>query len=123
MPSGELEFTIEDDKIVIEEVTALREAYNNLTNEEKSFVKQDTLDKLINAEKSIILANKLYMLEGVSNYETCTEEQKTAYDSAYNQVKEYLKLLDGEGVKSAVLDRVQNNLKANMSKYEEILDI
>ena len=123
LPSGELEFTIEDDKIVIEEVTALREAYNNLTNEEKSFVKQDTLDKLINAEKSIILANKLYMLEGVSNYETCTEEQKTAYDSAYNQVKEYLKLLDGEGVKSAVLDRVQNNLKANMSKYEEILDI
>ena len=108
---GIISWDAEEQKLLYkEEIQAARAAYNALSSEAKEAYGEESLEKLENAEKALKIAEKLKNLEGIINYEICSAEQKTAYQTAYNSVKSDMASIKDD---SSVLDLLDNNMKYN----------
>jgi hypothetical protein len=78
----------EEGKIVgEEEVIKARKAYNDLSPAAKELYGETNLKKLQSAEKAVKAMKVLCKLDGIENYDMCSEQEKQEYKDAYKAAK------------------------------------
>lgn len=127
LSNGALVFDVDEDgnyldgKLSVKAVEDARAEYKALSASVKEKVSSSVMEKLVNYEKAIEMANKFYQLKDVEKYDTLNEQEKTAVKTAYDSVKgEIKKFYDSDY--EDILSLIEQNLKAHYSKAVKLFE-
>ncbi len=120
---GVLNFTEKDDALTVEKVTEARLAYNALTDEVKKLVSESSLTTLQNYEKAVEMANLYAELDGMSEYDTMSQTEQQALESAYQSVKAQIEEFIASDDYSVISAYLNNNLKWNYQKAVKTFEV
>lgn len=109
-----LELTENDNgDLICEAYDDAKKVYDGLSEEAKKYVSDANVTTLNNCEKAISIANKYNKLSSVSKYDKMTDEEKTAFKTAFDAAKAERDLL----IKSEVYETVRDMLPEAYKYY------
>lgn len=101
----------ENGTLICDAYKEAKEVYDKLSDEAKAYVSDSNLETLENCEKAISLANKYNALSKVGKYDKMTEDEKTAFKTAFEAAKAERAALIDEGVYETVRDMLSDQYK------------
>ena len=106
-----MEWDSEEEVIVgEEEVIKARKAYNALSSAAKELYGETNLKKLQSAEKAVKAMKVLCKLDGIENYDMCSEQEKQDYKDAYKAAKTVMNTIS-QTEDTQVLNYIEGNLR------------
>lgn len=101
----------ENGTLICDAYKEAKEVYDKLSDEAKAYVSDSNLETLENCEKAISLANKYNALSKVGKYDKMSEDEKTAFKTAFEAAKAERAALIDEGVYETVRDMLSDQYK------------
>lgn len=101
----------ENGTLICDAYKGAKEVYDKLSDEAKAYVSDSNLETLENCEKAISLANKYNALSKVGKYDKMSEDEKTAFKTAFEAAKAERAALIDEGVYETVRDMLSDQYK------------
>ena len=106
-----MEWDSEEEVIVgEEEVIKARKAYNALSSAAKELYGESNLTKLQSAEKAVKAMKVLCKLDGIENYDMCSEQETQDYKDAYKAAKTVMNTIS-QTEDTQILNYIEGNLK------------
>ena len=115
------EYKLDNGKLQVSGIKELRKAYNDLEDAVKEKVEDSALNTLGKYEKAIEIANVLYKLNGIKNYEELSASEQTAIKTAYDSIKAEMKAYYQSEYKD-IDALIKDDLKANYTKAVKLFE-
>ena len=122
IPATNVEYEVVENKVVFTSAVKARAEYDALSEESKKFVSEETLNKLLNAEKAQVLANYYYDLRDYKNYAKMSEAEKNIFKQAYEDAKAYRQGLINEkdSIYTTLTYLIKENIKEMYQEADEL---